>query len=81
MPDASTGLLRACECVERHAFRHDYIGDLPINDVAWFALLRRLGDTCCCLLQCAYMLKCSGIAHYYSDYIVIVSISAQSTYE
>ena len=37
MLDASTGLLRACECVGRHAFRHDYIEDLPINDVAWFA--------------------------------------------
>ena len=71
----------AFEYVRRHALRHDNIGDLPINDVAWFALLRRLGDTCCCLLQCAYMLKCSGIAYYYSDYIVLVCISAQSTYE
>ena len=37
MLDANTGLLRACEYVGRYAFRHDYMGDLPINDVAWFA--------------------------------------------
>ena len=71
----------AFEYVRRHALRHDNIGDLPINDVAWFALLRRLGDTCRCLLQCAYMLKCSGIAYCYSNYIVLVCILAQSTYE
>ena len=35
--DASTGWLCAFEYVRRHALRHDYIGDLPINDVAWFA--------------------------------------------
>ena len=32
-------------------------------------LLRRLGDACCCSLRCSYMLKCSGIAYYYSDYM------------
>ena len=32
--DASTGLLRTCAYVGRHAFHYDYIEYLPINGVA-----------------------------------------------
>ena len=77
--DTSIGWLCAFDYVGRHAFATITLS--ICLSMTLRGLLRRLGDACCCSLRCSYMLKCSGIAYCDCDYIMIVYVSAQSTYE